>query len=486
MDRDCALTAGRVCCYRMHAMVETFSRLRYISIRAATFAVILLAFSAGAASPTAVKNDDSCDLGHAPAATLLLPYFEVDLEDRTGDTTLFTITNVTNIERIARVTLWTDLAYPVITFNVYLTGYDVQSFNLWDIVAGQGIALPGGTGTVVSNTGDRSGPNSRLDLSNCRIISSHIYAATLERMQQAFTLGQIDGVCNEVGGTHQHAVGYATIDVVGNCANNGPADAAYFTEDIRYDNVLIGDYQHVNGSENFAQGGPMVHIRAIPEGRTPQTRSLFPTRFSQTFYGRLQPAAQPLLDARQPLPSVFAARWINGGTGDFQTSFRIWRQGVSAASANCADYEDNERPVAESIVFDEHENGEGSAPESCDITCIGVEPISLRPSASIDVEPGSETFPQAILSAATSGWVYVNLDDDDAATLGAPQAWVIATMRAEGRYSVDFDAAWLGNGCSPFVPMTSYSDPSLPPPGNATTPTHPNAVLPGPAADVNP
>jgi hypothetical protein len=22
-------------------------------------------------------------------------------------------------------------------------------------------------------------------------------------------------------------------------------------------------------------------------------------------------------------------------------------------------------------------------------------------------------------------------------------------MRAEGRYSVDFDAAWLGNGCTP-------------------------------------
>jgi hypothetical protein len=32
--------------------------------------------------------------------------------------------------------------------------------------------------------------------------------------------------------------------------------------------------------------------------------------------------------------------------------------------------------------------------------------------------------------------------------LRASQNWVIVSMFAEGRYSVDFDAAWLGNGCS--------------------------------------
>ena len=31
-----------------------------------------------AAGPTTTNNDDSCDIGVAPAATLLLPYFEVD------------------------------------------------------------------------------------------------------------------------------------------------------------------------------------------------------------------------------------------------------------------------------------------------------------------------------------------------------------------------------------------------------------------------
>jgi hypothetical protein len=33
----------------------------------------------------------------------------------------------------------------------------------------------------------------------------------------------------------------------------------------------------------------------------------------------------------------------------------------------------------------------------------------------------------------------------------ASQNWVIVNFQAEGRFSVDFDAAWLGNGCSPAV-----------------------------------
>src|SRR3954469_7475744 len=79
--------------------------------------------------PTTTNNDDSCDIGVAPAATLLLPYFEVDTTNRTT-TTLFTITNVTRFSQIAHVTLWTDQSFPVLDFNIFLTGYDVQPINL--------------------------------------------------------------------------------------------------------------------------------------------------------------------------------------------------------------------------------------------------------------------------------------------------------------------------------------------------------------------
>src|SRR5687767_12299890 len=69
-------------------------------------------------SPATTNNDDSCDISVAPAATLLLPYFEV-AEDRAGETTLFTITNVSQFPAIAHVVLWTDFSYPVIDFNIY-------------------------------------------------------------------------------------------------------------------------------------------------------------------------------------------------------------------------------------------------------------------------------------------------------------------------------------------------------------------------------
>jgi hypothetical protein len=55
----------------------------------------------------------------------------------------------------------------------------------------------------------------------------------LARVQSAFTTGTIDGACNDIGGVHENAAGYATIDVVGNCSANTPRDRAYWG-DARY------------------------------------------------------------------------------------------------------------------------------------------------------------------------------------------------------------------------------------------------------------
>src|SRR5688572_12477538 len=71
-----------------------------------------------------------------PAATLLLPYFEVDLNSTNGVTTLFSINNASAAAALAHVTVWTDLSVPVLDFDVYLTGFDVQTMNMRDIVNG--------------------------------------------------------------------------------------------------------------------------------------------------------------------------------------------------------------------------------------------------------------------------------------------------------------------------------------------------------------
>src|ERR1700686_2309380 len=103
---------------------------------------LLASVSASAGVP---DNDATCDIKVGPAATLLLPYFEVDLQN--GDQmTLFTITNVSRYSQIAHVTLWTDWAFPVLNFNIFLAGYDVQSINLKDILVRGVVASPVGTG----------------------------------------------------------------------------------------------------------------------------------------------------------------------------------------------------------------------------------------------------------------------------------------------------------------------------------------------------
>src|SRR5437763_3718202 len=100
-----------------------------------------LTFATG--QPATTNNADSCDIGVTPAATLLLPYFEVDTAaaQGAGATTLFTITNTSRYPQIAHVTVWTDWSFPVLDFNIFLTGYDVQGINLFDVIV-RGVIVP--------------------------------------------------------------------------------------------------------------------------------------------------------------------------------------------------------------------------------------------------------------------------------------------------------------------------------------------------------
>jgi hypothetical protein len=459
-------------------------------------------------SPATTNNDDSCDISTAPAATLLLPYFEVS-EDRTDETTLFTITNVSQYPAIAHVVLWTDFSYPVIDFNIYLTGYDVQSINLYDVIwtgivaPASGARTKAGTGTDISQGVKFGGingatnqfrfiePGSNQNFAACVGLPGSLPDFHLARMQTAFTEGRVSAVpgnplfagCNQVGNVHDNAVGYATIDVVNFCGTGLPTDGdPYFTGEIRFDNVLIGDYQQVNSGQNFAQGNPMVHIRAVPEG-TGNTQSVDPedTNFDRTFYSRYQtplaPGVPNTLDRRQPLPSLFAARWINGTSGSFQTSYKIWREGVNIGTTCATVPQNGALLVTETVVFDEDENGEGVAGGDIIVSpSVGTDDITL-PETSLTAISDSDVFPQDIIDDAAAGWVYFNLDNGLASlaqTEFATQNWVIVSMRAEGRYSVDFDAAWLGNGCTPREEVTEFSD------GGVVD------LLPGPAADVTP
>ena len=74
-------------------------------------------------------------IDNVPAATLLLPYFEVRTTGPlTGINTLFSINNASATAVLAHVTVWSDQSIPVLDFDVYLTGFDVQTINLNEVL----------------------------------------------------------------------------------------------------------------------------------------------------------------------------------------------------------------------------------------------------------------------------------------------------------------------------------------------------------------
>ncbi len=420
-------------------------------------------------SPVTIGNDDSCDIKVAPAATLLLPYFEVDLQNRTGETTLFTITNVTPFPQIARATIWTDRAFPVLTFNLFLTGYDVQAVNLFDVVHYGRIGAEGGTSSD-ADPGRRSADNdanARLDTAACGQLPGLLPPQVLADLRTALTIGRTTACGTaRVGNTHENAIGYVTIDVVRNCGTTRPVDAGYFSSEILFDNALIGDYQQVNPANNSAQGNTMVHIRAVPEGSLSATPG-----FRRTFYSRLQNGGTG--DRRQPLPTAFVAPWINGGLGELNTSFKVWREAMTGAGAGCAVSDNASILYAEAVRFDEEGNSQNF---SCDII-ITVPPdwCTARSSTVTRFSNRDPNYVPPNHRGSLSGWVYFNLDRSFPLAgpyAGvAPQGWVVISSEAEGRFAVEYDATALGNGCSPSAPITAEDG-------------GPPAI--GPAPNVNP
>ena len=76
-----------------------------------------------------------CAVDVVPAATILFPFVAYDYEGGTdGQTTMFSVTNVSSDAQIVHFTVWTDYSVAILDFNVVLTGYDVVRMNIRDIL----------------------------------------------------------------------------------------------------------------------------------------------------------------------------------------------------------------------------------------------------------------------------------------------------------------------------------------------------------------
>jgi plastocyanin len=400
-----------------------------------TFAVT--GIGAGAPAATVLIADDDwlsqevpevCNLDVVPAATLLFPYFEVDMNNVAGITTLISINNASAESQVAQVTLWTDFSVPSLTFSLFLTGYDVQTINMRDIL--QGGLIPS-SGATLSNQGQVSAPN--VDLLGCGDpLPNPVLDSTFTAHLQAWHSGQASPSAGTCAGSPQDGlmVGYVTVDVVNSCSSLNPSDSGYFVDGglgiASNDNALFGDLFFVTSAEDFAQGEPAVHLVANPEA--------FGSG-AYTFYGRY--VGGDGSDDRQPLGSAYAFRYLNGGVFTGGTELIVWRdsKSVDSGEVTCGTLPSwAPLPSATILAFDEEEN------------VLGLPENNPFPWETQRVRVGSTALPVA----ADFGWLQVDLNHSATPLFGdRAQGYVLGVMNALGRFSVGFRATRLSGVCEP-------------------------------------
>jgi hypothetical protein len=402
-----------------------------------------------------------------PAATLLLPYFEVNLDDANGVQTLLSINNASATAVLAHVTFWSDLSVATLSFNIYLTGYDVQTINLRDIFTHPGnLPQTASAGQDPTDKISPKGPSSQdINFFSC---NNHLPYPTLDQISQIDGFdyvahlqnshtGQpsaiLGGLCAGRNLGDRVARGYITVDTVSACTLLIPGDLGYFNDNthippisgvVTNQNVLWGDVFYVNPGQNFAQGETLVHIEASP-GNGVQASGNYPspgdpaTTFTgrYTFYGRyVNWTAQ---DNREPLSTNFAARYLSGGAFNGGTSVIAWRDSkVKQAAFTCpATFgQPSWYPLGQEavVVFDEQENA--SAPS-------GIIPF---PAEANKTHVNSAS---GVPSPFPFGWMFLNLNTTISGNPNPPidpaaaQGWVMTIHDASGLFSVGYNATQL-------------------------------------------
>ncbi|MEO8504753.1 MAG: hypothetical protein ABI609_12715 [Acidobacteriota bacterium] len=383
-----------------------------------------------------------------PAATLLVPYFQVDLTHPHGDNTLFSVNNASATAVLAHVVLWTDLSVPTFDFNIYLTGYDVQTISVRDLFNGI-VPRTASDGQDPSDTISPQGLFSQdLNFASCAsqmpppTVAPASFIAHLKAAHTGLFSSILGGCAGQAFGD-DIARGYITVDTVNNCTLRFPGDVGYFaargTGDATNQNVLWGDYFYCNSDQNFANGESLVHVEA--SATDPETS----IAGQYTFYGRYD--AWTAVDNREPLSTNFAARFINGGAFTGGTSFVAWRDSKVAQGAFKCGTTPSWYPLGQEqiVIFDEQEHPEVPAtfPFSPQPPQAGIIPF---PAEAQRTEVGGESLPVPF----DFGWLYLNLNTAVAAAGNNPpedpaaaQAWIEPLMDADGRYSVGFNAVQL-------------------------------------------
>ncbi len=448
-----------------------------------------------------------CTIDAVPAATLLLPYFEVDLEANPGKgiDTLFTVNNASATPAIAHVSIWTDWSQPVLDFDIFLTGYDIQPVSLYNVLVSGNLPVTADEQSDQGQDGGRvADPTSTCDgsVDSCSphgdptwdgsfdgtgvsvpgvadcidifpfFVNPLLIDTRLAEVQDKLSGKAVDGAC--FGADHDDllARGYITIDNANVCSLLFAIDPGYFSDGVDAGiasnaNQLWGDYFIVDPRNDFARGSNLVHIEADDQFTGAAN--------DYTFYRRYTGPINSSEDNREPLGTTWSARYLMGGGFD-QTSLTVWRDatitdvrgsGFVCGSPGAVDTGPSWHPMNETqvVAFNEAESFEilcgaffgppgppispPDDPEFGDPVCFPLETQRIE----IGSDPLEPTY--------DFGWMYLNLNVGlDTPRTGEPgtdydpsgletmaQSYVDVSYSAFGSYSVGLPAIELTSAC---------------------------------------
>jgi hypothetical protein len=340
-------------------------------------------------------------LEETPAATLLIPYFEVDLANATGRNTVIQVRGPTASGTLVHATLWTDRGVPVFGFDFYLTGYDSQTIDLRQVLAG---TLPS-TATQGQDPNDTISPqgdqSQDINFASCTgtLPPQPVPASTTDAIKAALT-GKtsplLQGNCGGRDFADQIARGFLTFDVTSACTTLHPTSPTYFPNIGVASNRITGGVAYVNPSTKTTRTLAAVHLEA-----TDDTNDL-PSR--RSFYGKFSNGA----DRREPLARTWHAPFRKGA------SLIAWRDNDwTGTSWACTTPRAEAKRHRSFMQWDTQEQAE-------DLTAL-----TLFGSGSTLVTIGSELLPVTARSGFFN-WNSAEQDDE------LSQGWLGTLEAAEG------------------------------------------------------
>lgn len=316
------------------------------------FAYLTILFLTLAVAYPRQGSAELCALDPVPAATLLVPYFEVSVPRRCASgrfDTEVAVTNASAFERIANVVVWSEWSVPVLSFQLSLTGYGIASFRLSDILC---------TGSI------SNGENESITFSEAEI--AHARALLTGRPSPE------TGQCASQPEPSGKATGYITIDAVNTEAPGLPTDGASYVAALSFDNVFFGDvYYHdakIPGATRVCGRGGSSCIRkfkrfvrrerGVTGIRAVAIEAGEPGDFTagdRTFYGRYLGASAQ--DRREPLPNIYHVRF-DQTVRPKKYELIVWREGNSSFSPVSCEEDPDWHPIGmeQIVVLDTESN----------------------------------------------------------------------------------------------------------------------------------